>query len=83
MLLTFIKLPIVIRMQPTLVNSTMYNSILSLISTRRPGPGIFPYNKLYYCNPTMFISIMAKSIKLISGYEKLVPPINFSVYYSA
>ena len=36
--------------QLTLVNSTMHNSILSLISTRRPGPGIFPYILLQFHN---------------------------------
>ena len=36
--------------QSTLVNSTMHNSILSLISTRWPGPGIFPYILLQFHN---------------------------------
>ena len=36
--------------QLTLFNSTMQNSILSLISTRQPGPGIFPYIQLQFHN---------------------------------
>ena len=36
--------------QSTLVNSTMHNSILSLSSTWRPGPGIFPYILLQFHN---------------------------------
>ena len=38
------------QIQSTLVNSTMHNSILSLISTRWPGPGIFPYILLQFHN---------------------------------
>ena len=67
-------------LQSTLVNSTMHNSILSLILTRRPGPGIFPYILLQFHK---FISTTAKSIKLITCYETLVPLINFSVFYNA
>ena len=40
----------IIKLQSTLVNSTMHNSILSLISTRWPGPGIFPYILLQFHN---------------------------------
>ena len=36
--------------QLNLVNLTMHNSILSLISTRWPGPGIFPYRLLQFHN---------------------------------
>ena len=36
--------------QSTLVNSTMHNSILSLISTWRPGPSIFPCILLQFHN---------------------------------
>ena len=57
----------------------MHNSILSLTSIRPPGPSISP---IYYCNSTTFISTTAKSIELITLYEKLVPLINFSVFYS-
>ena len=39
-----------LQIQSTLVNSTMHNSILSLISTRWPGPGIFPYILLQFHN---------------------------------
>ena len=41
------------------------------------------FSPIYYCNSTMFISTTAKSIKLITRYEKLVPLINFSVFYNA
>ena len=46
--------------------------------------GLVPvYSPIYYCNSTTFISTTAKSIKLITRYEKLVPLINFSVFYNA
>ena len=35
------------RVQSTLINSTMHNSMLSHTSTWRPGPGIFTYILLY------------------------------------
>ena len=41
---------IYVYVQSTLVNSTMHNSILSLISTRWPSPGIFPYILLQFHN---------------------------------
>ena len=41
------------------------------------------FSPIYYCNSTTFISTTAKSIKLITRYEKLVPLINFSVFYNA
>ena len=53
-LLMNVKMPTFISriytIQSTLVNSTMHNSILSLISTRWPGPGIFPYILLQFDN---------------------------------
>ena len=46
--------------------------------------GLVPvFSLIYYCNSTTFISTTAKSIKLITRYEKLVPLINFSVFYNA
>ena len=46
--------------------------------------GLVPlFSPIYYCNSTTFISTTAKSIKLITRYEKLVPLINFSVFYNA
>ena len=39
-----------LQVQSTLVNSTMHNSILPLISTGPPGPGIFPYILLQFHN---------------------------------
>ena len=71
----FVTSSVQIKLQSTLVNSTMHNSILSLISTQWPGPCIFP---IYNCNSTT-----SKSIKLITRYEKLVPLINLSVFYNA
>ena len=41
---------IYVYVQSTLVNSTMHDSILSLISTRWPSPGIFPYILLQFHN---------------------------------
>ena len=38
------------KIQSTLLHSTMHNSILSLILTRRPSPGIFPYILLQFHN---------------------------------
>ena len=47
----------------------------------RPEGPVPVFSPIYYCNSTTFISTMAKSIKLITRYEKLVPLINFSVFY--
>ena len=58
----------------------MHNSILSLILTRRPGPGIFPYILLQFHNVYLNNGLVNKTDKL---YEKLVPLINFSVVYNA
>ena len=41
------------------------------------------FSPIYYCNSSTFISTTAKSLKLITRYEKLVPLINFSVFYNA
>ena len=45
-----------------------------------PVPVFYP---IYFSNSTTFISTTAKSIKLITRHEKLVPLINFSVFYNA
>ena len=50
--------------------------------SRLDGP-VPVFSPIYYCNSTTFISTTAKSIKLITRYEKLVPLINFSVFYNA
>ena len=50
--------------------------------TRLDGP-VPVFSPIYYCNSTTFISATAKSIKLITHYEKLVPLINFIVSYNA
>ena len=50
--------------------------------SRLNGP-VPVFSPIYYCNSTMFISTMAKSIKLITRHEKLVLLINFSVFYNA
>ena len=49
----------------------------------RPEGPVLVFSPIYYCNSTTFISTTAKSIKLITRYEKLVPLINFSVFYNA
>ena len=49
----------------------------------RPDGPVPVFSPIYYCNSTTFISTTAKSIKLITRYEKLVPLINFSVFYNA
>ena len=49
----------------------------------RPDSLVPIFSPIYYCNSTMFISTTAKSIKLITCYENLVPLINFSVFYNA
>ena len=46
----FMELSGSVDIQSTLVNSTMHNSILSLTSTRQPGPGILPYILLQFHN---------------------------------
>ena len=44
--------------------------------------GLVPvFSPIYYCNSTTFISTTAKSIKLITRFEKLVPLINL-VYFT-
>ena len=50
--------------------------------SRLDGP-VPVFSPLHYCNSTTFISTTAKSIKLITRYEKLVTLINFSVFYNA
>ena len=49
----------------------------------RPDGPVPVFSPIYYCNSTTFISTTAKSIKLITRYEKRVPLINFSVFYNA
>ena len=49
----------------------------------RPDGPVPVFSPIYYCNSTTFISTTAKSIKLITRYEKLVMLINFSVFYNA
>ena len=50
--------------------------------SRLDGP-VSVFSPIYYCNSTTFISTTAKSIKLLTRYEKLVSLINFSVFYNA
>ena len=50
--------------------------------SRLDGP-VPVFSPIYYCNSTTFILTTAKSINLITRYEKLVPLINFSVFYNA
>ena len=52
----------------------------------RPDGPVPIFSPIYYCNSTTFISTTAKSIKLITRYEKQVPLINndnYSVFYNA
>ena len=49
----------------------------------RPDGPVLVFSPIYYYNSTMFISTTAKSIKLITRCEKLVPLINFSVFYNS
>ena len=51
-----------IHIQSTLVNSTMHNSILSLISTRWPGPSIYTPANVVCGGYTVFTLSMRPSI---------------------
>ena len=55
----------IIVIQSTLINSTMHNSILSLISTWRPSPGIFPYILLQFHNVYLDNSQVNKTDNLL------------------
>ena len=68
------------QIQSTLVNSTMHNSMYRIPRTEGLVQVFFP---IYYCIFTTFISTMAKSIKLITCYENLVPVFNYIVFYNA
>ena len=48
----------------------------------RPDGPVPVFSPIYYCNSTTFISTAAKSIKLLTRYEKPVQLIIFSVFYN-
>ena len=72
-------------------NSQRYYSRLSLTQLcitqyyhlTRPDGQVPVFSPIYNCIFTTFISTTAKSTKLITRYEKLVPLIDFSVFYNA
>ena len=73
--LVAIPFPTYSRLSLTQLFITQYYRLSRLVG---PVPVFSP---IYYCNSTTFISTTAKSIKLITRYEKLVPLINL-VYFT-
>ena len=77
---TFIKLPFVFKTFVLFIFEWPLKTDFTVFRSDGPVPVFSP---IYYCNSTTFISTTAKSIKLITHYEKLVPLINFSVFFNA
>ena len=69
------------KVQATLVTSTMHSSTLPLTSTQTPSPNIFPY--MFIAFQQRIIRTTVSSSKRIIRHQFLVPIMNFRSFFDA